>query len=46
MNPHICGEDSGRRNDNDDDTVTMAVKTCSTNNYVQTDERRAPTTII
>ena len=35
----MCGDDSGRRNDNDDNTVTMTVTTCATDNYVQTDEQ-------
>ena len=38
--------DSGRRDVTDSNTVTMTVTTCDTDIYAQTDERRAPTTII
>ena len=38
--------DSGRHADTDDNTVTMTVTTCDTDIYAQTDEQRAPMTII
>ena len=38
--------DSGRRDDTDDNTVTMTVTTCDTDIYAQTDEQRAATTSI
>ena len=38
--------DSGRRDDTDDNAVTMNVTTCDTDIYAQTDEERAPTTSI
>ena len=38
--------DSGRRADTGDNTVTMTVTTCGTDIYVQTYERRIPTTSI
>ena len=38
--------DSGRRDDTDEDIVTMTVTTCDTDIYAHTDEQRTPTTSI